>query len=283
MKLTPILLALLVGTALGGLDVAEAVEIDPPRLEVIGKPGQPVTATLTLVNHQAQPILVHTHTNPYRYLFTAHTIPPTDVAAQPLPSCQSWITINHEELPLAAKTSGTLVLTITIPKTAAESPAGEYVASVLVDEQVERRAAAAPAGASTLTILPRIAIPVYVMLEGRNAPNGRIAAFTASGGRPGTPPTVVRLLLTLANDGRTHLRPTGTFLVTNAQQEVVYRGGVGRTGPIFPRFQEGIPVLIPLAAGRYRAVATVDLGGPTPAQRELAFTVTDHGQVEMAS
>ena len=274
------LLTLLVGALLGGHHPAEAVDIDPLRLEVIGEPGQPVTATLTLVNHQAQPILVHAHPSPYRYVFTAHTVPPTEAAARTLPSCQSWITIQSEELPLAAQASGALTLTITIPKAAAETPAGEYVASVLVDEQVERTASTAPAGASTLTILPRLAIPVYVMLEGRNAPGGRIAAFTAGAGPA---PTVVRLLLTLANDGRTHWRPSGTLLVLNAAQDVVYRGGVGRTGPIFPRFQEGIPVLIPLAAGRYTAVATVDVEGATPLQRELAFTVTEHGQVEMAS
>lgn len=281
MRLAPILLTLFVATVLGGRQAAEAVEIEPLRVEVTGEPGQPVTTTLTLTNHQTQPIRVHAHTSAYRYVFTAHTILPTAVDAQQLPSCQSWITINPEEVLLAAETSGTVTLTMAIPKTAADSSAGEYVASVLVDEQVERPSTTtASAGASTLTVLPRIAIPVYVMLEGRNAPDGRIAAFTASGGPT---PTTVRLLLTLANDGQTHLRPTGTLLVTNAQREVVYRGGLGRTGPIFPRFQEGIPVLMPLAPGRYTAVATAELGGSTPAQRELTFTVTEHGQVEMAS
>lgn len=269
--------ALTLGAATAGL----AVEVEPLRLEVTGRPGETLTGSLTLTNPRATPVQVTATTGGYRYSFTAHTTPPADAADRRLPSCEAWVSLRPATLELAPHSTAELAYAVAVPEDAARSPAGEYVAAVLVDERPAGQRAVAPApaadaGQSTLTIVPRIAIPLYVMLDGRQAPRGRIAALTASAGpAPGT----TRLLLTIANDGRTHLRPSGTLIVANDRHEVVWRNGLGRTIPIFPKFQDGIPFLIPLPPGRYTAVATVDLGGPELAQQEAQFTVTADGKV----
>ena len=253
---------------------AFAVEVDPLRLELTAAPRQTVTAALTVVNHREEPVRVTARTGDYRYMLTAQTVPPRDPVRQRLPSAREWLSLEPAELPLAPHASGTLTLTVTLPAEAGQAGAGEYVASLLVDERPEQTTPAGE-GTSTITVVPRVAVPVYLLLDGQT-PKGRVAAFAATAGPQRG---LVRLLLTLANDGAVHLRPTGTVLIADDRQEVVHRTGLGRTIPIFPQFQEGIPILVPLAAGRYSAVATVDLGGGELVQRELAFVVSDDGRV----
>ncbi len=266
---------------------ARAVEVDPLRLELTGAPGQTLTGTLTVTNRRADPVRITATPGPYRYVFTAHTVPPSDPHAQRLPSCKSWLTVVAPATPLDGGMAATLSYTVTIPADAGQ-PSAEYVAALLVDERPADSPVPTPAGETpghgTVTVLPRIALPVYVLLAGHDTPQGRIAAFQADAGPQ---PGVTRLLLTLANDGETHVRPSGTMLVTDAHGTVVSRTPLGRTIPIFPRFQEGISFLLPLAPGRYTAVATVQLGastgqagGPELLQQSLAFTVTANGRVQ---
>ena len=252
-----------------------AVEVDPLRLEITAPIGQSTSRTVNVTHHGTQPVAVRAQTGEYRYAFTAYTRQPTNRAFERLPSCQSWISIDPPKLPLQPGASGALTITVTVPQEAAGSPAGEYVASILIDEQPQTKEATG-SGENTITVVPRIAIPLYVLLEGRQAPSGRLVGLTAS---RGSQPGVVRLLLTLANDGRAHLRPTGTVLLLNDRREIVHRASLGRTIPIFPQFQEGIPLWFSLTGGRYTAVATVDIGGPELLQRELAFTVAADGTV----
>jgi len=263
--------------AIGPVPLAVAVEVEPLRVELTAAPGSAAVAVLKVTNYRSDPVRIHAQTGAYRYAFTAHTVLPDDPAKHHLPSCQSWVSIDTGELPLGPAASGALILTVAVPQDAAHSPVGEYVAAILVDEHPQPATPSAP-GAGTVAILPRIAIPLYVTLEGRQTPRGRIAAFTAT---PGPKAGIVQLLLTIANDGETHVRPMGTVLVTNDRREVVHRAGLGRTVPIFPQFQEGLPLWVPLGAGRYTAIATVDLGGPGLLQRELTFTVTADGQVPL--
>ena len=265
---------------------AQAVEIEPLRLELTGAPGQTVTGTLAVTNRRAEAVRLAAKAGAYRYVFTAHTVPPQNPHAQRLPSCEAWLVTAPETLVEGGATA-TLSYTVTIPADA-QPPAAEYVAALLVDERPGQAPAAEPPGDTpgrgTVTILPRIAIPVYVFLAGHDTPQGRIAEFRADAGPQ---PGITRLLLTLANDGEVHVRPTGTVLVTDLHGAVVSRTPLGRTIPIFPRFQEGIPLLLPLAPGRYTAVATVQLGpsggqtvGPALLQQNLAFTVTADGRVQ---
>jgi phosphatidylglycerophosphate synthase len=128
----------------------------------------------------------------------------------------------------------------------------------------------------TITVRPRIAIPVYLFLDGHEAPQGRIAAFHAEAGPQ---PGVVALRLTLANDGPVHVRPSGSVLVSDSQGAVISRLPLGRVIPVFPQFQEKIPLLLPLGPGRYTAVATVDAGGQAPLQQMVSFEVKGDGRV----
>ncbi|MBI4227961.1 MAG: hypothetical protein HY600_06815 [Candidatus Omnitrophica bacterium] len=259
---------------------ARAVDVDPLRLELTGAPGEVVTGALTVTNHRAEPVRVAARPGPYRYAFTTHTVLPKNPQAQRLPSCEPWLTIVAPEAPIAEHAAATIQYTVTIPAAAGQQPAGEYVAAVLVDELPPHPTPLPPGeraqGEGTITILPRVAIPVYVLIAGRTGPSGRIAALVAEATQPGT----TRLLLTLANDGATHLRPSGTVIVSNNRGEVVSRLPLGRTIPIFPGFQEGIPFLIPLAPGRYTAVVTVQFGAPELHQQTLAFKVTADGRVQ---
>ena len=178
---------------------------------------------------------------------------------------------------MAEHSAAEIAYTITIPAAAGQQAPGEYVAALLIDEQpAEESSAANTPGRGTITILPRVAIPVYVFLAGRETPKGRIVSLTADAPQAGT----TRLLLTLVNDGDVHLRPTGSVLVTDAQGAVVARMPLGRTIPIFPRFQEGIPFLVPLAPGRYEAAATVQFGESDLLQHTLSFTVTADGRAQ---
>lgn len=266
---------------------ALAVDVEPLRLELTGTPGQTLTGTLTVTNARAEAVRVIAQPGPYRYTFTAHTVPPAAPNAQRLPSCESWITLAAPEAPVAEHATAAIRYTVTIPPTAGQQPAGEYVAALVVDE-LPVDSAPSPTlsprggeeqgegGHGTITLVPRVAIPVYVLLAGRQTPGGRIAALTAEAHGPG----MTRLLLSLANDGDVHLRPTGSVLISNARGAVVARAPLGRTIPIFPRFQEGIPFLFPLAPGRYTAVVTVHFGNPELHQQTLSFKVTTDGRVQ---
>ena len=256
---------------------AAAVEVNPLRVELTGKPGETISASLTITNHRPETVRIRAQAGAYRYSFSAHTRPPTDPSAQRLPSCESWIATQGQEWSLGPAAAGALEFTVTIPQDTEQSAAGEYVAALLVDELPLSTDTSAGAGQGAVTVVPRIAIPVYLFLEGRDTPQGRVTDFVAqSGSQAG----VVRLILTLANDGRVHLRPTGTVLVTNDRGEIVQRSALGRTIPIFPKFAEGIPIWVPpLSAGRYKAVATVELGGDQLLQRDVTFNVSADGRV----
>lgn len=271
---------------LGLATPALAVDVDPLRLELTGAPGQTLSGTLTIANPKSEPVRIAAQAGAYRYVFTAHTIPPNGAPAR-LPSCESWITLPAEALagaPVPERSAIDLTYTITIPETAWQ--AGEYVAALLIDELPAEASAEAPAEASaeapaegsdrsTITIRPRIAIPVYVLMGGLNA-DGRIAAMSADTPQAGT----TRLLLTIANDGPIHIRPTGSVIISDEQGAVVSRLPLGRTIPIFPKFQEGIPFALPtMIPGRYQAVATVQIGASNLLQQTLAFMVAEDGRV----
>lgn len=262
---------------------AWAVDVEPLRLELTGAPGQTVTGMLTLMNRGTGAVRVTAQPGPYRYLFTAQTVPPQDPAARRLPSCEGWLAAAAADAPVAAGAAAILPYTVTIPEEAGQQAAAEYVAALVIDEQPadpgptpgpER----AP-GAGTITVRSRIAIPVYLFLAGHEPAQGRIAAFQAEAGPQ---PGVVMLRLTLTNDGPVHLRPSGNVLVTDRQGGVIARLPLGRVIPIFPRFQEGVPLLLPLEAGRYTAAATVDSGGREPLQQTVSFEVLPDGRVQHA-
>ena len=265
----------------GAVSSALAVDVDPLRLELTGAPGQTVTGTLVLTNRGTNAVRVTARSGPYRYLFTAQTIPPDDPAAQRLPSCEPWLTAAAPDDPVAAGATVALPYTVTIPENTGQQAVAEYVAALVIDDQPADpgptpSSERAP-GAGTITIRPRIAIPVYLFLAGHEAPQGRIAAFQADAGPQ---PGVVRLRLTLANDGPVHVRPNGSVLVSDSQGAVIARLPLGRIIPVFPRFQERVPLLLPLGPGRYTAVATVDAGGQEPLQQMVTFEVSRDGRVD---
>ena len=246
------------------LPTVSAVEVDPLRLELIGSPGQTLTGSLYVINHREEPVRVIVQTGAYRYTSAS--------GAKRLPSCQPWITILGPEASLNAVESLEIGYAIQIPSSAGEAGAGEYLAAILVDELGEAATGAGGPGAGTIAIRPRIAIPVYVILEGRQTPAGRIVDLVA---QPGPQPGITRVRLTVMNEGQAHFRPTGTMLITDAAQQVVHRGSLGRAAPVFPGTQATIPMWVQLPAGRYTAVATVDIGSEQLLQRELSFSVTD--------
>ncbi|MBI4313234.1 MAG: hypothetical protein HY594_00305 [Candidatus Omnitrophica bacterium] len=252
---------------------ALAVGIQPLRLEITAGAEAPASGKLTVTNSKSEPVRIQIQTGPYRYAFSAYSIPPANPADRQMPSCESWIRLALAEVTLPAGQSADFTFTLDVPEGAFGGAGGEYVAALLVDERPVA-ASASEEGTGKLTILPRVAIPLYVFIQGKDDLRGQLLSF---GVETGPAAGIAKFMLGLGNEGKIHVRPSGTLLVADEQKKIVHRGGLGKTVPIFPRFQERIPIWVPLQPGRYTAVATVDFGGPELMQREIAFEVTLDG------
>jgi hypothetical protein len=163
------------------------------------------------------------------------------------------------------------------PANLLQDAAGEYLAAILVDELPADTPVIART-ASTITVVPRYALPVYLMIQGRERIEVEWADLSV---KPGQPPweqgvsPLLRIEAVLKNSGSVHVRPTGTVTIVHREGSLYQTIPLGKSLPLLPGGTLKIPALLPLPPpGEYKAIVTLETApGETP-QREIAFEVT---------
>jgi len=272
---------------------ALAVEVEPTRLELKIAPGRPVAGELQIANKGHKPVEVRLSAGPYRFL---------DPKLK-LPSCQEWLRFEPARLTLAAGASTSVGYTVTPPANLEVDTAGEYLGAILVDEHPveedpsppslspergEGQGEGKPSASSRLTIVPRLALAVYVMVEGKERVEVEIGGLKveklasqagATGGREAAP-DLLKMSVVLKNLGSVHVRPAGTTTLFQEDGHLYHTAPLGKSMPLLPTATMAIPSLLPLPpAGRYRWVITVEVQEGTVLQQESSFEVTPEGEV----
>lgn len=269
---------------------ALAVDVEPARLELTVGLDEPAQAELTITNRGPKPVGVKLSAGSYRHFQPGLRIP----------TAQDWIAFEPPFFTLAPDAESTVAVAIRPPAALVNDPAGEYLAAILVDEvpaEAQPPAGpgapppagpgeAPPAGSSRVSIVPRLALPVYLLIRGRERVEVEITGLSAQMSRPLSgsearrSAELLRLDTTLKNLGSVHTRPTGNIALFDADGRVVRAAGLGKSPPLLPTAILTIPTILPLPApGRYKAVVTVEAQEGQLLQREHRFEVTEEGEV----
>lgn len=274
---------------------AFGLEVEPRRIERALESFEPAEGTLTVSNPRAEPVNVRVSASGYRFLQDGLR----------LPSAENWLSFEPNSFTLGPEASVAVTYTVTPPASATRDTAGEYVAAVLVDElpadETGKAAAVAEAlaaaarleplktpdesGQARISIVPRLAFPVYLQIAERRVVRLEIERITAE--RRQAPfdtaaPDLLWLKTVLSNRGTVHVRPSGTVSLFDSAGAVVRAVPLGRSVPVLPSGKLTVPTVLPLPdPGLYRAVATVETGQSGDLlQRELTFRITEEGEVE---
>ena len=263
--------AALVSALLLLASAAFAVEVEPTRLELKIAPDQPVSGELQIANRGSKPVEVRLGAGPYRFM---------DPSLK-LPSCEQWLRFKPDRLTLAAGATTSVAYTVTPPENLDVDTAGEYLAAILVD-QYPAEPATAEAGAESkakLTIVPRLALAVYVMVEGKERVEvevGKLTAEKLDSGASG----LLKMSVALKNLGTVHVGPSGAYTLFQEDGRLYRTASWGKSMPLLPAGTMTIPSLLPLPPeGRYRWVITVEVQKGTVLQKESSFQVTPEGEV----
>jgi len=262
---------------------AWALDVEPARLETSILPDQPTSETLSITNSKTVAVNVRIRTGPYRFLQTGIA----------MPSAQEWLAFEPSDFTLAPESTAEVTITVTPPANIARDTAAEYVAAILVDElPIESAAIKKDRMQGVISIVPRLALPVYLMIEGRQQIEMTIEGVTVQHREQvgeldefvEEAPTLLWLTTTLRNRGNVHIRPFGTVALFDAEGNIVQVTALGRSMPILPKATLQIPTVLPLPdAGQYKVVITAEADQTQMLQKELTFQVTEDETVVEAA
>ena len=258
---------------------AVAVEVEPSRLELKIPAGQPAHGELRISNRGHNAVEVRVSAGPYRF-------PNPNMK---LPSCEGWFHFEPSRFTLAQGAATSVAYTATPPANLDVDTAGEYLAAILVDQypaQTEQPATPPAGPQSRLTVVPRIALAVYIGIEGRDrvqmelgSPKARKIESGATGGKEAHPDLLL-LEVPLKNLGTVHVRPSGTYALFEQEGHLYRTAPLGKSMPVLPGGGMTIPSVLPLPPeGRYRWVITVEVQEGTLLQKEAAIEITKEGAV----
>lgn len=245
-----------------------ALEVEPLRLELAIPAEQPTGGELEIRNPGDKSVEVRLSSGPYRFM-------------QPnlkLPSCQDWLRFEPERFTLAAGATATVAYVISPPENLSMDAAAEYVGAIQVDQFAAEQG---PKGKkeARVTIVPRLALPVYLMIRGRQKVQMELSGVrleAQEGERK-----LLRIDTTLKNRGTVHTRPSGTFALFQGDGQVYRAGPLGKGLPLLPTASLTLTSYLPLPPpGPYRLVTTVEVPeGGDLLQKETRVEITEDGQV----
>jgi len=255
---------------------AYAVEIEPLRLEYSLEAGKIYSGSFHIRNSSNFAVDIFASTGGYRYIFSEDTTPPAS-GKKTLPSCQNWLQFEKQKFTLNSGESADAKFLIKVPQDAKE----EHLCAVLFDEKrstLETKLNE-ETGNVQIQVTPRFSIPVYVLIKGTekiSAQIKEISTFSEVAKKGG-----VKINLTVENTGNIHIRPFGTLIIFNQNGEVVKNLSIGKSLPIFPGYKETISVACPkMPAGKYSAVATVEISKDNIIQKKTTFIFNKTGEAE---
>ena len=253
-----------------------AVEIEPMRLEYSLQNGKTYSGSFRLKNTSNFAVEIFISTGDYRYIFSQNTIPP-EKNKTALPSCESWFNFEKTKLNLNSGEFCDAKFFIKVPPDASS----EQLCAVIFDEKrgLQETVRKENAGNIQINLTPRFSIPVYISIKGAEKIAAEITEMSAvlepqEGG--------VKFNITLHNMGNVHIRPFGTLVIFNQKEEVVKNLPIGKSLPIFPDYKERLLVICSkLPAGKYSAIATVEISKDNIVQKKTPFTCTKTGEIDI--
>ncbi|MBI3317552.1 MAG: hypothetical protein HYZ90_00160 [Candidatus Omnitrophica bacterium] len=261
---------LLLDTGHGILDTAFAVEVSPVRLELDIPADEMTRGELQITNRSPKPVEVRLSAGAYRFL------QPSPI----LPSAETWLRFDPERFTLSTGSSTTVSFTVTPPPAVARDTAGEYLAAVLIDELPP--ALETKGSESTVRIVPRFALPVYLKIQGRQRVEIEVSHVKVQAGQS---EGLLRVDTTITNRGTVHARLFGTLgIFHQTTGQVVQASPLGRTLPLLPSATFEVPAVVPLPPpGRYEAVITVEVGPDQIIQEKSRFEVLPDGKIHQST
>ncbi len=241
---------------------AEAVELQPLRLELSARPGEPLGGEFRLVNDRAYPVIVTVVSDRYPvvpFSETSNVVEP--------PSCASWISVVPASIEVAPGQETSIRYQIVVPAGVTQ----EHVGAIRfdVDQAASGAAAASAPGHGQLQVTMRLIVPVYVAIEGYRDPRVSIGQVVVS--QAGNTQRL-KIAVGLANEGPVHVRPFGHVTIMNEDRRVVATLPIGRTPPLLPGQRGEVPVYWkPEMPGRYIAVAVVNIENIQLIEQQQAF------------
>lgn len=223
--------------------------VEPHRLELAGRPGEPLIGEIYV--HNDRPYAVVVTATPDRY-----QVVPFSAAAAPVdpPSCTAWIGV-PPAVEIAAGETAPIRYQIAVPTGVTQ----EHVGAIRLDVDSSLAGLVEPSvpGQGRLQVTLRVSIPVYVAIEGHQQPAvaiERLEVAQAPGERR------LRIGIGLVNVGLTHARPFGHLTIMNEDRRVVAHLPIGRSLPLLAGQRGEIPLYWkPEIPGRYTAVAVINV------------------------
>ena len=246
-----------------------SIEIDPMRIELELNKGQSYSGYITITNRGNENYTLSFSCGEYRYMFSDNTLFPKQKKIQKLPSCQKWISLKPEKIPLDKNQQ--IQYTIKMPANISNS---EYLAAILIDEERSPSPFKPDkSGQVKIKITPRIIIPVYVTIKKSLKRNCRITELTCLDSKD---KKSLQFFVTLKNTGTTHIRPATIVTILDADGALVNKIKLGKSLPLFSGFGEKLYAnWTPPSAGRYMLIATVDIETEQLIQKSIAFEVKE--------
>ena len=181
--------------------------VSPARQQIVANPGEVFPVSVTFYNRTESPVtgliktsdfIVEDEKGTPTFIDPSLTLPTKYSAAQ-------WIALPYERIDIGTNNKAVVIATVSIPTDV--KPGGRYAA--IYFEPVSKSQSNDEAGAS---ITPRIASLIYIRVAGPIVENAFISGMSAKSFSEYGP---IDIEARIMNKGDYHIRPKGTFTLTN--------------------------------------------------------------------
>ncbi len=237
--LTPLLLSLVFASTF----VAQATDIglSPPRLTLVGSPGQTITETVTLITNSSERLQVTSEVNDWTLDLAGNvTFLPANSSEH---SAANWISLESTDFFLEPNSSRDLRVSVTVPP---DAEGGTYHDMVFF-RVVPPESALMGVGVVTTT---RIGLTVYITVAGTERNSAEVVDFWQE--------DEASLTLAIANTGNTLMRLGGHVELRDEMGEVKHSVEVPSV-PILRDSERELLLPLPpeVEAGFYVALALI--------------------------
>ncbi|MCD6460438.1 hypothetical protein J7L67_07205 [bacterium] len=270
---------------------AKAVDVDPSKLEITVVEGKQTAASLELTNRTHDIIAISVSTGKYRFMLSKNSTPPSGKKpSDVLKSCQSWIVPDLKEIMINPGESKKISFTINVP----QGIQGEYASCILFDQSASVKNdtlldndAKKKLMDFEVNLIYRRSIPIYLFIKDSVEIKGLINSVKIEDmltedlilQNAKNTKNQIKFSIDFQNTGTKHIRAKGSILILDGKGSIIDTISAGKTLPIFPGFNEKIPVFCeaPAKPGAYNAIITLDLGDEIILQSEKNFSVDEKG------
>ena len=266
-----------------------AVDIQPQRYELTVKEGSVEDMSFKLSNSTDETMIMSASFGKYRFLLSenAKLIDGKDIKDS-LGDCESWLSMDLEKFIINPGETRTIIVKLKVPS----KVKGEYAACLLIDTSTPTKTQEIGDNKESLMnigleVVYRKAIPIYLFIDGSSEIKGKIKNVELS--NMSTESQIkesnkfrlnkIKFAVNLVNLGKRHIRAKGNIIIFDDKRNIVDSLSMGKTLPIFPLFEETIPVYwsSPAKKQSYSCIVTVDTGNENILQTEKQFSVDEKG------